>query len=272
MTPEDRANKDLKIRSLTSVMGALNERLKSEVRRTIDTARKRGESDAGFWAAASRKIESIYAIMTAEFRVFVMDRFPDVYAEARARVLKAFKDRDARRELESSVDGMVRDSIARFLTAAEDGKRNIDALFRSTQQTLIEDRRISDLVVQGVAEGDAPRSIVRQIQQDLETAIIEKGQTLQINGRNYDPKYYSELVARTRGREAQSLAAVDTVRQYGQDLVKISSHNTPTPECQEYEGKTFSLSGETRGYTVLDRYPPFHPNCRHVIVPVVGEP
>jgi hypothetical protein len=48
--------------------------------------------------------------------------------------------------------------------------------------------------------------------------------------------------------------------------VRINNVNTTTPICLQYEGKVFSLTGQTPGLPVLKIRPPFHPNCRHRIL------
>lgn len=84
-------------------------------------------------------------------------------------------------------------------------------------------------------------------------------------GRRWKLDTYSRMVARTTQREAASLGVADRMGQVGLDLVRISDHDTTTPICKPYEGNVFSLTGRTRGYKKLDRPPPFHPNCEHVM-------
>lgn len=88
-------------------------------------------------------------------------------------------------------------------------------------------------------------------------------------GRKWKPKYYARMVARTTTREAMSQAFIETARAQSSDLVRVSSHpdGKVDPICVPYDGKLFSLSGRTPGVPVLERTPPFHPNCRHVLIP-----
>lgn len=76
---------------------------------------------------------------------------------------------------------------------------------------------------------------------------------------------YAELVARTKIIEASSQSVIATAVETGSDLVQISSHNTKTPLCAEYEGKIFSISGKDPDFPMLDAEPPFHPNCMHTM-------
>lgn len=88
-------------------------------------------------------------------------------------------------------------------------------------------------------------------------------------GRKWQPKHYARMVARTTTREAMSEAFLIRSAAANEDLVRVSSHpdGKVDPICVPYDGKLFSLSGRTAGLPVLDRRPPFHPNCRHVLIP-----
>jgi hypothetical protein len=78
---------------------------------------------------------------------------------------------------------------------------------------------------------------------------------------------YTKMVIRTTTREAVSTGTANRMLEAGLDLVTISSHDHEEDECSEYDGETFSLTGATEGFDVLDQYPPFHPNCAHVMAP-----
>lgn len=92
---------------------------------------------------------------------------------------------------------------------------------------------------------------------------IGGGNFININGRNYNLRSYAELVARTRMRESQTEATKELARQYDNDLVIFSKHDSPCDECAQYEGQVFSLSGDSETYDKLppEAEPPVHPNC-----------
>jgi hypothetical protein len=83
----------------------------------------------------------------------------------------------------------------------------------------------------------------------------------------YNLGAYARMVARTTLREAQTQATLDLCATYENDLVEVSYHGTDCDICLEYEGKVYSLSGNDPNYPVLDEQPPFHPNCKHDILP-----
>jgi hypothetical protein len=91
-----------------------------------------------------------------------------------------------------------------------------------------------------------------------------------INGRNYDIRYYVDLVARTELAKAFTDGTKATLNEYGADLVEFSQHANPCAECAKYEGNIYSLSGKSDKYSALpmDAEIPVHPNCGHALLPV----
>ncbi len=117
----------------------------------------------------------------------------------------------------------------------------------------------------------------RQVSQKIMTRLLKKlgGQDfITIKGkdgkeRNYNLRSYSEMVARTRMREAQSKATIEMCKDYDNDLVQWSQHSEPCPDCALLEGQIFSISGKHPEYPALtgDVEPPLHPNCEHNLNP-----
>ncbi|MCZ4557977.1 hypothetical protein O4215_20660 [Rhodococcus maanshanensis] len=64
-------------------------------------------------------------------------------------------------------------------------------------------------------------------------------------GRNWQIDTYAEMAVRTATLRAFKQGHTDRLVQRGYDLVVISSHSAPAPQCQPFEGKLVSLSGET---------------------------
>ena len=155
--------------------------------------------------------------------------------------------------------------IADMFEGLDNGRKQSLRFLRGTQQKAISDAKISQALVEGVA---TPKSAQLKVLEQ----IARSGNVIRINGRNYDPKSYAEMVARTRIREAQSLATVQTVVNHGRDLVRISDHGDTDPLCAQYAGRVFSVSGESKEFDQLTEFPPFHPNCRHVMTPFILAP
>ena len=126
-------------------------------------------------------------------------------------------------------------------------------------------RAALEIVGEGVIAGDTRRETSRV----LERRLIRDGVTGFVDraGRNWQLDTYAEMVVRTTTREAMTAGTRARMTETGQDLVTISDHATDTEICQEFEGKTYSLTGSTEGYDVLPQAPPFHPRCLHVMTP-----
>ncbi|AUM18235.1 MULTISPECIES: phage minor capsid protein [Rhodococcus] len=101
-------------------------------------------------------------------------------------------------------------------------------------------------------------------------------------GRRWRPDTYADMALRTSAFRAQTAGHQARLRQRGFDLVVVSHHRNPSPQCAPFEGKVLSLSGSTpngehrvdgvRGRTTVKvtasldeaRSKGFqHPNCRH---------
>jgi len=89
-------------------------------------------------------------------------------------------------------------------------------------------------------------------------------------GRLWNPGRYASMYANTRGSEAYDEMTQNAFVSNGGDVVQISNHGTTTPICKQFEGKFYSLTGRTKGLPILQYRPPFHPNCKHIALPMVG--
>lgn len=132
------------------------------------------------------------------------------------------------------------------------------------------------VALEEAAQGVVGGSTRREVSASIERRLVREGVTDALTGfvdragRRWQLDIYAEMVARTTTREAVTAGTRNRWQEVGGDLVTISSHNTSTEICQAYEGNTYSLTGRTPGYDVLDQEPPFHPNCLHVMTPGSG--
>ena len=89
-----------------------------------------------------------------------------------------------------------------------------------------------------------------------------------INGRNYRLGPYTKMVARTTTREAATEGMKNRLLQNEIDLVQIDDGAEDACDiCSPYQGKIYSLTGESQEYPQAVDLPPFHPNCRCVLTP-----
>lgn len=142
--------------------------------------------------------------------------------------------------------------------------------------------------VQHFAEGQLPTELVQkwsetaikeeQARGTLQAKIrdylfdaLEDEQFITIGNRAYNVRRYAKLVARTELRFAQTDATLGLCEVYDNDLVEVSDHATDCDICEEFEGEIYSISGKSREYPALKESPPFHPNCKHSILPTSAE-
>jgi hypothetical protein len=92
-------------------------------------------------------------------------------------------------------------------------------------------------------------------------------QTISDSGRvmYWKPDKYARMYSNTRDSQLRDDLFQDQLMELGRDTVQISDHDTETPICKQFEGKFFSLTGQG-SLPPLTQRPPFHPNCKHVLV------
>jgi SPP1 gp7 family putative phage head morphogenesis protein len=123
------------------------------------------------------------------------------------------------------------------------------------------------MIAEGLIEGQARRTVSDTILQGLRKQLGEE-RFIVINGRNYRPDKYAELLARTRTREASSQGTINTALRYGVDLVQWDAHAEVCEYCQQFSGRVYSISGADDSFPQLNEKPPLHPNCRCVLMPI----
>ena len=134
------------------------------------------------------------------------------------------------------------------------------------------ERKLNDLMREqmqmrmgaGRMEGASPAEIAKRMADDLRakgmTALIDRG------GREWSIGDYTKMVARTNLLKANGQATLNRGTEYGIDIVEISTHSGACQICQPYEGKLYSISGESSRYSKLEFGLPIHPNCRHTFL------
>ena len=166
--------------------------------------------------------------------------------------------------------------LLELLTDRTINKINDEALIMGQQtQQILRTAALDELVATNVA-GEVFEETTEALTDALERAGVtfdsptsKPGQIgaklIKINGRNYNASSYSELLVRTESRAAHSQATIQRLRDNDHDVVQITDHRTSCDVCGQFDGKKYSLTGETEGLEILPEYPPFHPNCRHLI-------
>jgi len=167
-----------------------------------------------------------------------------------------------------AANNSIKETVDKFLGAAMLAARTVKGTQIQEQISMDDAREVFERWgLEAVAKQQARGVLSKKIYEYLRT-LIEESNFIEINGRYYQMRKYSKMVARTELREAQSEATKEVCRQFEHDLVEISEHGTECEICKPYEGEVYSLSGQHPDYPMLDEEPPFHPNCLHVMRPV----
>ncbi len=151
-------------------------------------------------------------------------------------------------------------------------RKTTEGLMQIQEFDLRDEEVIAGLLDDAIREGSSRGKLEKLIRIHLKRDLFER-KFININGKSYDMIKYGKMVARTRLRTVQSEAVKNMANQFDNDLIEISSHETHDSICLSFDGKTFSLSGNTPGYETmpLDGWPPYHPNCEHFASPTSVE-
>jgi hypothetical protein len=207
----------------------------ASIRRTVETMRAAAPAHVVGAAVASYRI-GVHGV--------------DIHVDGQALAFGGAVHERALQQIATAMVGTVDGAIATV------GRRARDAFQQATVG------EVGKQIAIGGTRREASKAIERSLRHDGITAFIDK------RGARWTLSNYTEMAARTTAREAMSLGTANRLTERGMKLVTVSSHNTTTPICQEFEGKTYALPGtRVTGYQVLPRLAPFHPNCWHVIRP-----
>ncbi len=156
---------------------------------------------------------------------------------------------------------VITDQISKDLVSGNESMRkNVTNLIRQTQQQVLNEEAINRSIADGLVEGQTRRQVSDDLQRQFREQLGEQ-RFITAGKRQFTPEEYSELVARTRTREAAAQGTVNGAVQYGMDLVQIDVHGDACPFCRTRMGRVYSVTGNHPDFPKLDRKPPFHPNC-----------
>jgi hypothetical protein len=247
-----------------------------------------------YWSRLSRKARKYYDEARVIFAKWANSSIPIIYDESIrlqiSRIKKmsfvprtpngqpirvsyySFVNNNTNKAIKSSV---VKDSIMYFSTGLDEGNKQLNRLMNLTQQLNLTDKQLRKSLDIGLRDKGTIQGAKKQLQKDLMKKSLD-GKFIKVvdkngNSINYTIDYYSEMVARTEIIASNSQATISMALEYQSDLIQVSSHNTTTPICQQYEGKTFSISGKDKEFPIADAVPAYHPNCQHSISVIFRE-
>ncbi len=135
-------------------------------------------------------------------------------------------------------------------------------------------RKLED-EIRRISLGEVARSLTQhRSQKYTQERLIDKFQMeglKTVSGMRIDR--YAALVAKTTTQEATNLGAILYGAEQGFDLVQMNSYPTACPVCTTYQGRVYSIAGETTEYPALYEtafsrgYNIVHPKCGHSVKP-----
>ena len=155
-----------------------------------------------------------------------------------------------------AVDVLTSGALAEYGTT-------IRALRASGAKGLFDKKKLNDKIIEGVIQGSSvsrtTNQLVQSFKRDGITALVTA------NGRNLKIEPYSNTLVRSQTMSAYNLGAKATMMDSGRRFAKIATlrPDLDGPDiCNQFEKQVYiDLTDPTQ-------LPPYHPNCRHVPIPV----
>lgn len=233
-----------------------------------------------------RKVDAIINNMNKFVFKWAGRAVPKAYKDSAVKSKIALSAIDAKRNgyynpkrhlmaIEEYKDAMAKDYVRANISIKANVATYIHLLREASKKTaqaqvqafdLRVEEAVSGLLDAGIKAGESRQSLMALIRKYFGRELYEQ-KFININGRNYNLISYAENVARTRLRIIQSEATKNLCEEYDNDLVEISDHGTICEICKEFEGKVYSINGDTPGYDVIPEWPPYHPQCEHSAAP-----
>ncbi len=160
-----------------------------------------------------------------------------------------------------AVEILIQDTLNIYERRLNNSINEYISFFRRTRSGIDEDL-INNAIAKGLISSRSLADVKKNLNQVF-ADTLNNSDIILINGRNYNLKKYSELVARTRTREAQTLGIIKESESYDIYLFRCSKHPRACQICLPYEGKYFYSHRRERreGFYDLNKIkPPFHPN------------
>lgn len=272
-----------KSRTLNSKLFKLEKQLDKVLQSTVLAPNR----TAAYWRGIKSEVNRIYNNMEKVYNKWVFENLPSaynrtVYDQERKirRTVKAYNIVPKKTATEflngqyskSVITALIDDSIRDYTRASTLGEKNVNRYLSEARKTtnnlwLAGEEITGSNMINAMKANPTNKKLIGNILKSQYFQVIDK------NGkpRNYTNRYYAELVQRVKWHEAQSAAVRGVAANYDTDLIRVSSHNTTTAICQQYEGKVMSLSGKSKEFPVADQTPGYHPNCIHFITVVFIE-
>ncbi|MDD6488897.1 MAG: hypothetical protein PUG48_03650 [Clostridia bacterium] len=158
-----------------------------------------------------------------------------------------------------------------------DFNKAIKMIGRRTQDT------VRKITLESTAEKLTTGQTIRQMQKSLAKAFENEHLTCveYSNGAKMPISKYAEMTARSTTAEAQNSSQFVQAKDWGYDLVKMTSHSPTCAVCAKYQGRVYATTKQAANGKYKDKdgkrlkfpylydtvlvkgYDTVHPNCRH---------
>ena len=269
----------------------LSKKLESTSRRInkiIDEIATSDNTTNVYWSKLQRQLNKEYETLRAITRNWIGSNMPPQYNESIRQAISKIKSKanNPRTDIKytiskntntnrQSLQSIMSETLSTFDTGYTSGSKTLTRLLRTTQQINVQEAQINKSIEKGIIETGSVSGPIKNLQKDLMKKSLD-GKYITVIDKNgdpirYKPQTYAEMVARVKLQEASNIAALNTAQEVGTDLVQWSAHNTKCQICAPYEGKIYSISGNSKVFPKLTAVPPLHPNCLHTMTPVFEE-
>lgn len=231
------------------------------------------------WAASQlHQVDVILKQMQVQANAWIGKTIPQVHRDGRKLADQQAKEAGVREPTgikgsfslvdQGTVQVFAREIAADVRKAGQSMGDRAKHILRETSQQGLSEKDLNQILAVGVIEG-RPRETIKRLRDELKGV---HGETVSINGREFDVRYYAEMVARTKTREASVFARHERLQELELDLVAIVGRVSDN-FCTAFLGQVFSLGGKSTKYPAYSELPgggpPFHPNCSKSTRPFV---
>lgn len=184
--------------------------------------------------------------------------------------LNTIKSRHARRTLRYFDTALLSLQVL-VAQAAQADPEHLDIQFPKIRKKVL--KRSQRDLFQALTEEET-----KKVTEEVEKKVEENPVTIEAtNSEDYDfpMDYYAVMVGHNLQMAVLAAVIVARALEGGLDLVQVTNIPSAAGDyCDAYKGRVFSLTGVTPGVPLLESTPnggpPFHPWCRHEIVPVLS--
>lgn len=158
---------------------------------------------------------------------------------------------------QQAVQVLAENTYSRLSSVDQIVGRNVDDIFR---RVALENTRGSVMGYETTAK--AAMKIRNDLAERGITGFVDKA------GNEWDLGRYSKMIAQETTNQSFRAGSANRYQEHGHDLVRISEHSGSCPDCEPFEGETFSISGEDEEFPPLDDAIDeglFHVGCLHVL-------